>query len=59
METKVNNVYTLKLDKEIVKIHIIDNNLYYYEDSTGSYKMNGEARDYVDYLTNKGWDLVL
>lgn len=55
----MNNVYTLKLDKEQVHIHIIDNNLYYFEDSTGIYKMHGKAKDYVDYLTNKGWDLVL
>jgi len=51
-------VFTLKLDKEIVHIHFIDNNLYYYEDSTGIYKMNGKAKDYVDYLTNKGWELT-
>lgn len=53
----MNNVYTLQMNKETVYIHIIDNNLYYYEDTTGIYKMNGNAKDYLDYLTNKGWEL--
>lgn len=50
-------MYTLTYNKETVYIHIIDNNLYYFEDTTGIYKMNGDAQDYVNYLTNKGWSL--
>ena len=53
----MNNAFILRLDKEIVYIRLVDNNLYYIEDSTGIYKMNGKIKDYVDYLLNKGWEL--
>lgn len=55
---QMNNTLTLKLDQEEVIIHKIDNDFYYLEDSTGIYKLTGNCNDYVDYMKNKGWEVL-
>lgn len=47
----------LKMDKEEVYVHKIDNDLYYIEDSSGLYSMSGKDTDYVEYMTDKGWTI--
>lgn len=55
----MNNTLTLTLNNETIYIHFIDNNTYYFEDTTGIYKMSGNSNDYVNYMKNKGWEIFL
>lgn len=49
--------FVLFLDKEKIVVHKPNEEVYYIEDTTGIYEMSGKAKDYLDYMLNKGWEL--